>query len=74
MGGSLRGKVHTRQATFLTPVITQACAFVDRNVITQSSTNQIHPTKILWTSNFMHTSLPDPPLLLCMRGSGFKTM
>ena len=35
-------------------VITLPCPFVDRNVITQSSTNQIHPTKILWTSNFMH--------------------
>ena len=74
MGGCLRGKVHTRQATFLTLVITQACAFVDRNVITQSSTNQIHPTKILWTSNFMHASLPDPPLFLRMQGSGFETM
>ena len=50
-------------------VITQTRPFMERNVITQSSTNQIHSTEIPQTSNMQvyHTFL-----LLHVQGSGSK--
>ena len=55
-------------------VITQTRALEGRNIITQSSTNQIHPAEIPWTSNLYVCNFTRPSFSSASEGLAPKTM